>query len=70
MRYTFRLLNYLGEPHESHDLLCDDDDHATACGSELLHRGYLVEIMQEERRVAVLRPLTVILDDYIRHLLK
>lgn len=69
MRYTFRLLNHLGEPHEAHDLICEDDDHAIACGRELLHRGYPVEVMQEGRSVRVLKPVVVILDDFVRHLL-
>ena len=69
MRYTFRLLNHLGEPHEAHELICDGDDHAVACGCELLHRGYPVEVMQEDRRVRVLKPVVVILDDFVRHLL-
>jgi hypothetical protein len=70
MRYTFRLLNHLGEPHEAHHLICDDNDHAIACGRELLHRGYPVAIIQEDRCVTVLKPLVVILDDFVRHLLK
>lgn len=69
MRYTFRLLNHLGESHETHHLFCEGDDHAVACGRELLHRGYPVEVMQEGRSVRVLKPVVVVLDDFVRHLI-
>lgn len=69
MRYTFRLLNHLGEPHETYHLFCEGDDHAIGCGRELLHRGYPVEVMQDGRSVRVLKPVVVILDDFVRHLI-
>lgn len=68
MMYTLILLNHLGEASETHHLVCDDDAHAIACGRELLHKGYPVEITQENRRVRLLKPAVVIFDDFIRHL--
>ena len=70
MLYAIRLLNHLGEAHEAHLLQCGDDDHAIACARELLHRGYPVEIVEAERRVRLLRPVSAILDDFVRHLLR
>lgn len=69
MIYTLRLLNHLGEAIEAHHLVCDDDAHAIACGRELLHKGYPVEIMQDSHRVRLLKPVVVIFDDFIRHML-
>ena len=70
MIYILRLLNHLGETTEAYHLVCDDDAHAIACGRELLHKGYPIEITQEGHSVRMLRPAVVILDDFIRHLLR
>lgn len=70
MLYAFRLLNHLGEAHEAHLLRCDDDEHAVDCAREFLHKGYPVEIVEEGRCVRVLRPISAILDDFVRHLLR
>ena len=69
MLYAFRLLNHLSEAHETHLLRCEDDAHAIACGRELLHRGYPIEITHEARCICILNPVVVILDDFVRHLL-
>lgn len=70
MMYILRLLNHLGEPTETHHLVCDDDAHAIACGRELLYMGYPVQITQQDRCVKVLKPVTVIFDDFIRHVVR
>jgi hypothetical protein len=70
MLYAFHLLNHLGESHETHRLQCEHDDHAIACGRELLHRGYPIEITHDARCVRVLKPVVAKFDDFVRHLLR